>query len=202
MNRAETVSADPRPSSAVSTAVGLAGLAGLALAILVARNFGALMDGLGFPGWPERADGPLSALAAVAACGLPMVLWSLFVDKVHRRPSTGLDWSLKRPIADVLDTSIIKIAGLWATWAGIAALYMLCRWYWAGQYLFSMQVFTLIAIPLIILSVPYVVWLDRYMVQPRDGGYEANFMGLSQDEADLACARLQARGTQCFAISP
>lgn len=39
-------------------------------------------------------------------------------------------------------------------------------------------------------------------IQPRDGGYEANFMGLSQDEADLACARLQARGTQCFAISP
>lgn len=39
-------------------------------------------------------------------------------------------------------------------------------------------------------------------IQSRDGGYEANFMGLSQDEADLACARLQARGTQCFAISP
>ncbi len=31
-------------------------------------------------------------------------------------------------------------------------------------------------------------------------GYEANFMGLTQDQAELACARLQARGTQCFSI--
>lgn len=36
----------------------------------------------------------------------------------------------------------------------------------------------------------------------RPGGYDANFMGLSQDQADLACRRLQARGTQCFAIGP
>ncbi len=36
----------------------------------------------------------------------------------------------------------------------------------------------------------------------RSGGYDANFMGLSQEQADLACRRLQARGTQCFAIGP
>lgn len=40
----------------------------------------------------------------------------------------------------------------------------------------------------------------RKVVEGNRGGYEANFMGLSQDQADLACARLQARGTQCFAI--
>ncbi|WP_091301701.1 D-alanyl-D-alanine carboxypeptidase family protein [Gemmobacter aquatilis] len=33
-------------------------------------------------------------------------------------------------------------------------------------------------------------------------GYDANFFGLSQDQADLACRRLQARGTQCFTIGP
>ena len=119
VTKAETASADPRPSSAVSTAVGITGLVGLALWIYVARNFGSIAAGLGYPGYPERADGPYSALVAVVACGLPMVFWSLFVDKVHRRPSTGLDWSLRRPVADVLDTSIIKIAGLWATWAEI-----------------------------------------------------------------------------------
>lgn len=36
----------------------------------------------------------------------------------------------------------------------------------------------------------------------KSGGYDANFMGLTQDQADLACRRLQARGTQCFAIGP
>jgi hypothetical protein len=112
---------DPRPVSAVSTAVGLSGLFGLAVAIIFARNFGAVMAFMGFPGWPEVADGRYSALAAVAFCGIPMVIWSIFIDKVHLRPSTGIDWKLKRPVADVLDTSIIKIAGLWATWAIIAA---------------------------------------------------------------------------------
>jgi hypothetical protein len=184
VSEAETRLNDPRPVSAVSTAVGLAGLAGLALAVIAARNFGWIMDSLGFPGWPQRADGPLSALAAVLCCGLPMVLWSLLVDKVHRRASTGLDWSLKRPVAEVLDTSIVKIAGLWATWAGIAGLYMLCRWYWQGQYLFSMQVFTIIAIPLVILSVPYVVWLDLYMVKPRDGGWHFGAWIAGRDDWD------------------
>ncbi len=161
--------ADPRPTSAVSNAVGLSGLVGLALAVAIARNFGNIGAALGFPGWPALADGPYSALASLVFCGVPMLLWSLLVDKVHLRSSTGIDWSLKRPVADVLDDSIIKIAGLWATWAVIASIYALCRFYWDGNYLFSMQMFQAAAIPLVILSVLYVVWLDRYLVNPRDG---------------------------------
>jgi D-alanyl-D-alanine carboxypeptidase len=37
-------------------------------------------------------------------------------------------------------------------------------------------------------------------VVERKGGYDANFMGLSRDNADLACRRLQSRGQQCFTI--
>ncbi len=39
-------------------------------------------------------------------------------------------------------------------------------------------------------------------VVERKSGYDANFMGLSRDNADLACRRLQARGAQCFTIGP
>ncbi|WP_370323211.1 D-alanyl-D-alanine carboxypeptidase family protein [Pseudorhodobacter sp. E13] len=39
-------------------------------------------------------------------------------------------------------------------------------------------------------------------VVERKGGYDANFMGLSRDQADLACRRLQARAVQCFTIGP
>ncbi|MGJ8621298.1 MAG: serine hydrolase [Yoonia sp.] len=39
----------------------------------------------------------------------------------------------------------------------------------------------------------------RRVVQ-NSGGYDANFMGLSREGADLACRRLQARGTMCFMI--
>ncbi len=36
----------------------------------------------------------------------------------------------------------------------------------------------------------------------KQGGFDANFMGLSQEQADLACRRLQARAVQCFTIGP
>lgn len=171
MKSTETETFDPRPKSAVSVAVGLCGLAGLVVWIIIARNFGSIAESLGYPGLPPRGDGPYAALLSVFCCGLPMVLWSIFVEKVHRRPSTGIDWSLKRPIADILDTSIIKLAGLWATWGVIAALYSLCRWYWAPPYDFSMAMLSTALIPLVILSVPYVVWLDRHLVNPRDGAW-------------------------------
>ena len=37
-------------------------------------------------------------------------------------------------------------------------------------------------------------------VVERKGGYDANLMGLSQENADLACRRLQSRGMMCFTI--
>ncbi len=39
-------------------------------------------------------------------------------------------------------------------------------------------------------------------VVKRKGGYDANFMGLSRETADLACRRLQARKVTCFMIGP
>jgi len=39
----------------------------------------------------------------------------------------------------------------------------------------------------------------RKVVQ-KGGGFDANFLGLSQKEADLACRRLQARGVTCFTM--
>ena len=41
----------------------------------------------------------------------------------------------------------------------------------------------------------------RKVVQ-QGGGYNANFMGLSQDQADLACRRLQARAITCITMGP
>lgn len=135
----------------------MAGMAGLALWTLLARHHG--------------MDGPYAGMTAVFACGLPMLLWSLLVEKVHRRPGTGIDWSNPRPLRDTLDISLVKIAGLWATWGAIAVAYCLGRWYWRGPWLFSMQMLEAAALPLIVLSIPYTIWLDRYLVEPRDGSH-------------------------------
>ena len=147
-----------RPRSAVSSGVGIAGLAGLLGWFFVARHYG--------------MDGEHSALASVFFCGLAMVLWSLLVDRVHRNPSTGIDWDgPARPLADAWATTRIKLAGLWATWAIIAAAYVVLRYYWVGQYAFSMKWLGIAAIPLVVLSIPYLLWLDRRMIEPRDGAW-------------------------------
>jgi len=39
-------------------------------------------------------------------------------------------------------------------------------------------------------------------VLPRGTGYEATFAGLTRDQADLACRRLQARAIGCFTLGP
>jgi hypothetical protein len=201
-----------RPRSAVSHGVGLAGLAGLIGWFLIARAYG--MNGIN------------SAYASVIACAVPMVLWSVFIDKVHRNVSTGIDWrrangrhgrwalafwlaigaamlavdyalswSLAKeamlwgglallavlPTAYVLRfdscadaaarlaISKVKLVGLFATWAMIGFAYMVMRYYWIEPYLGAIRLIGWLAIPLAVLAVPYVIWLDRRLVDARDG---------------------------------
>ncbi len=146
-----------RPASAVSGGAGIAGLTGLLCWFAVAR-------------WVGMA-GPLAALTSTIACGLPMILWSLLIDTVHRRASTGIDWHHPRAIAATYRDSLVKIAGLWATYAIIAIVYGLLRYYWQGQYLWAMAVLGWVVGPLALLSVPYVLWIDRCLVTPRDGAW-------------------------------
>jgi len=162
---------DPRPKSAVSGWTGVMGLLGLGAWTAVARQYG--------------MEGPLAALSALLACGVPMVAWALLVDKVHRSPTTGIDWEgPPRPLKDSLDISIAKIAGLWGIWAIIGGLYCIARFYWDGGYLFAMQVLGVAIIPMLVLSIPYVLWLDRRLKEPRDGAW--HFGQLLIGRGDLA----------------
>lgn len=174
-----------RPPSDVSSAVGLTGLIGLFAWVVVCRNWASIADLFGLPGPHAPLDGPYASLATLLFTGGPMIAWSVFVEKVHLRPSTGLDWSSRREPSEMLDISITKLAGLWATWAIIGFLYCVARWYWGGQYLFAMEVIGAAAIPLFVLSIPYVLWLDRYMVNPRDGAWHFGAMMIGREPYDL-----------------
>lgn len=162
-----------RPRSAVSAGVGIVGLAGLIAYLLVARYAPEIAAFLGVD-WGNRGpmNGPNSAIASVLACGVPMVLWSVFVDKVHRNPSTGIDWAQRRPWRETIDISLTKLAGLWATWGLIALIYATMRYYWEGNYAFSMNLLERVVPWLLLVSVPYMLWLDRRMIEPRDGCYQ------------------------------
>ena len=179
----------PRPPSAVSVGVGMAGLVGLTLWMVFALTFDVnpmrfwLADMTGNPAWATagKLDGPWSALINVLFCGVPMVLWSVCVDKVHRNPTTGIDWDGPgKAWTETQDTSITKLAGLWATWAIIAAIYCIFRFYWRGNYLFAMQLFQMAAVPLFLLSIPYVAWIDTRLKQPRDGAWHFGALLMGQ----------------------
>jgi protein-S-isoprenylcysteine O-methyltransferase Ste14 len=181
------------PASDVSPAVGLVGLAGLCAWILLCRNWPAVAQALALPGPHERLSGPYAALLAMAFAGALMAAWSVWVDKVHRHPSTGIDWTLRRPLSATLHLSGTKLAGLWATWALIGFLYCLGRWYWDGQYLFAMHVIGWAALPLFVLSVPYVLWLDRVLVEPRDHAWHFGAMLIGREPWDAGEVKRHAR---------
>jgi len=174
------------PESDVSAWVGVVGLAGLFAWILFCRNWPAFADQVGIPGPRERLSGPYAALCSMLFIGLLMSAWSVLADRVHLRPSTGIQWKNPRALSDVIDVSVTKLAGLWTTWAVIGFLYCAGRWYWDGQYLFAMEVIGAAAIPLFVLSIPYVLWLDRYLVNPRDGAWHFGAMLIGREAYDPA----------------
>lgn len=150
--------ADRPPRSAVSHGVGLVGLTGFAAWLVLARAYG--------------LGGPFAALGLLGACAGPMLLWSLLVDKVHHHETTGIDWARPpRPLAEALDTGLVKLAGLWATWGVIALLYIVGNWLGAWQYRFVLGLLGWAAPALLLCSIPYVIWLDRRLVEPRDGAH-------------------------------
>ena len=143
-----------RPPSDVSGMVGLLGLLALAGWIALCHFWPEVVTALGLPSRAERLTGPSAALTGLVVAATPMLLYELLVTKVHRRASTGIDWDQPRPLASVIDISITKLAGLWATWAIIGGLYCIGRWYWHEPYLLAMQVLGAAVLPLFVLSVP------------------------------------------------
>ena len=181
--------ADPRPRSAVGAGTGLCGLFGVVAWVTTSRHFG--------------MDGPYSALVNLVCCAAPMLLWAVFVEKVHRHPSTGIDWSRAAPLSKTLDVSVTKLAGLWVTWVAIAVIYATGRFYWVGNFSFAMWCFTLAAPALFGLSIPYVLWLDRHLVDPRDGAWHfgAWLTGQGGVEREAIYNHLRSWGVKTFFLA-
>jgi Isoprenylcysteine carboxyl methyltransferase (ICMT) family len=110
-----------------------------------------------------------AALIILVGAALPTAMWSLLVDKVHLRASTGLDYSLDRPLSEIFAIVKVKMIGLAATFALIALTYWCLKFYWQGGYELY---FVLLAatLPALFCLAPVYVWFtSRYMTEPRDG---------------------------------
>lgn len=156
-----------KPRSAVSGWTGAVGLAGLltALYFLVGSELGSVSR----------------TVICLAATALPMLIWDVAVERVHLNPTTGLDYGRPDALARTIARLPVKIIGLWATWAVIAAAYWTFKTYSQpayGWYLALAKSSMAILLP---VSILYVALVDRYAIDPkRDGAWHAGLLVLGR----------------------
>jgi protein-S-isoprenylcysteine O-methyltransferase Ste14 len=155
----------PPPRSVSSQWVALAGCGGFLLTLATASHL--------------KLDRAWLILLTMAGTALPMIVLELGVRRAHRFPSTGLDfdgapspWDLRR-IAT-------KLLGLYATFGALALVYWAVPEYERSFYQPFWDLLDRVLWPLIAAAVPYVAWLDRRMVEPRDGLYQAGRLALGR----------------------
>ncbi len=122
---------------------------------------------------------PLLILLAMAGTALPMIVLDLGVRRVHRNPSTGLDFDgPARRLA--LGRVATKLLGFYATIGGLALLYWAAPEYERSFYQPFWELLELALWPVLAAAVPYFAWLDRRMREPRDGYWHAGRAVLGQ----------------------
>ncbi len=133
-------------------------------------GLGAVSAGLVMMAWLEVATLWATAIALVLVA-LPMALGDLIVLKVHRRPTAGLK-SPGDPL-DPIDTARVatKLLGLGVMIALLALFYWAMPIYGRDFYAPFITLATWSLPLVVVLTVPYVVWIDRRMTAPKDGAW-------------------------------
>lgn len=107
-----------------------------------------------------------STLYIICITVASLLLVDLLLHKVHRRSSTGLDFTRSTPS---WRRTLTKLAGLYATVAVIAFFYWLLPEY-RGDFYSRYYIMLKLVLPVwLILAVPYFYYIDRHMQQPEDG---------------------------------
>lgn len=147
--------ASERPSSAVSPSSGLVGAVALGAVIVWA--------------FVTDASPPVVMLLMLGLTATAILSWSLLVDRVHRNPSTELDWSAPRDWRVTIDIARPKIIGYLFTLIVVAATYALFPYYDAERFRIYFGLLSA-ALPFLLCLGPlYILWITRYMSEPKDG---------------------------------
>lgn len=158
--------ASPCPPSATHGAVAAAGLGAFLLALGVLRAY-----------HPFGADIVSSALFLMGVTAGAIFLLDLGWRRVHRRPSTGLDFRHDDPS---WNRTLVKYAGLLGSLAFVGLLYWLFPEYRGEYYGRYYRMLGIVVPPLLVLAVPYIHLVDRHMREPRDGLWQMGMAVLLQ----------------------
>ncbi|MFK0570606.1 isoprenylcysteine carboxylmethyltransferase family protein [Endozoicomonas sp.] len=100
---------------------------------------------------------------------LPIIVLDIVFLKVHRSPSTGLDFDKPVQHAFWYNTVAVKLTGLAMTIGSVTFVYWLLPEY-QGRFYDRYYEFLGIILPFFCaLSIPYFILINRYMVEPKDG---------------------------------
>lgn len=157
-----------RPTSVVAVSTGLVGCIGLlsAVAFLMGSDIVAGQK----------------ILICLGATAVPMILWELAVEKVHLRPTTGLDFSKKPSGHAGYRRVAVKIFGLSVTWTGVGFFYWLFKSYDSQTYQAYLELISALAPFLFLLAIPYFYFMDRYAVDPEDSYWHTGQLFLGRFE--------------------
>jgi protein-S-isoprenylcysteine O-methyltransferase Ste14 len=144
-----------RPPSATHAAVAASGLLGL----VVSTGLVVIFD-------PFSRDAVASVAVIIAATAAFVAVPDLLFQKVHLRPSSGLDFSLDSPS---WSRTAIKLLGLLGSVSFIGGFYWLLPEYDKEFYQPYFQLLALVWPYWAVLSVPYFYFIDRRMRDPADG---------------------------------
>lgn len=152
------MSAPKPPTSATHGLVAFASLAGFLVGITILRVFR-----------PFDEQVVESALFLIAVTAVSAFTTDLVWQKVHLRPSTGLDFNLSAPS---WRRSLTKMMGLLGSLGFVGFLYWLLPEYHGSFYDRYFQMLLIVVPPWLVFALPYIYWIDKHMLQPEDGYWQ------------------------------
>lgn len=158
-----------RPTSVVAISTGLVGVVGLLAAVvfLIGTDISAASK----------------ILLCLGATAVPMIIWEVAVEKVHLRPTTGLNFSTSASGRADYRRVAVKLFGLTVTWTAVGLFYWLFRSYESETFDGYLEIISALAPFLFLLAVPYFYFIDRYSVDPEDSYWHVGLLFLGRIES-------------------
>jgi hypothetical protein len=153
------------PNSCTSMTINWVGVGGLIGSLIAMRAIGEI-------------PAPWVAFIGLLGYALPIAILEIVFLGTHKRASTGLDFGRASPF--VFSRILVKLVGLYATLGVIAAIYLLFPEYTGGFYTRYWQFISFMAPAFVVGSALYFAWVDRMMVDPKDGFWQAGMFVLGR----------------------
>jgi protein-S-isoprenylcysteine O-methyltransferase Ste14 len=153
------------PASATSFGLNLIALVVLIVTLFILRRYEQHLASI-----QRHLSSANAMLILMASLSAPIILIDLFVLRVHRRASAGLEWDQARPP----DWGRVgtKLVGLVATLAPIAFAYWVFPEYQGSFYDPLYSALFRFRYALVIVALVYIWFVDGLMVQPRDAYWQ------------------------------